>query len=208
MPIDKFNPSVFYNLYGWYNLPKNILSKLNNKDFIDGGAYIGDSAIVFEIFFSPRHIYAFEPDPNNYRLMLRTIKNNNLKKSIPINKVLDGKRSFLKMRFSGESSHISEEGSNQVLTESIDNFVFEKKLKVGLIKLDVEGHAKKVLESSREIIKSQQPVLTIGVYHNGEEFFEIVDFLKNLSLRYEYIIRRIDPLDPLREIMLIAFPKN
>lgn len=46
------------------------------------------------------------------------------------------------------------------------------------------------------------------VYHNGEEFFEIVDFLKNLSLRYEYIIRRIDPLDPQHEIMLIAFPKN
>ncbi len=51
-------------------------------------------------------------------------------------------------------------------------------------------------------------IIDLCVYHNGEELFEIVDFLKNLSLRYEYIIRRIDPLDPQHEIMLIAFPKN
>lgn len=206
LPIDKFYPSVFYNLCGLYSLPKDILLYLNGRDFIDGGAYVGDSSLVFEKFFSPRRVYAFEPDIANYRLMLRTIKYNNLEKIIPINKALDKKCTVLKMQFSGSTSHVSKEGPKDILTESVDDLVLKESLNVGLIKLDVEGHAKKVIEGSRKTIKSQKPILIIDIYHNGEEFFEIVDYLKNLSSNYEYIIRRFDPLDPLHEITLIAIP--
>lgn len=57
----------------------------DGKDIIDAGAYIGDSALVFGRFFSKcRRIYAFEPDPDSYALMEKTIAMNRLANVIPV----------------------------------------------------------------------------------------------------------------------------
>ncbi|GAH11962.1 unnamed protein product, partial [marine sediment metagenome] len=71
---DHFEIPVFYYHNGLKYLPRNIIKQLEKKDFIDGGAYNGDSALIFEKHYNPKKIYSF-----NYNIILRIVinKNNN-----------------------------------------------------------------------------------------------------------------------------------
>ncbi|MHA1791166.1 MAG: FkbM family methyltransferase [Promethearchaeota archaeon] len=83
------------------------------------------------------------------------------------------------------------DGDYSVSIVSIDDFVKSKNLDVGLIELDVEGEALSVIKGSKETIVKFKPILLIAVYHSGEEFFEIKDFVKNLVEGYKFTIRKL-----------------
>jgi len=77
IPVDDYDVAVFYYHCGLKFVPLSIINSLKNKDFIDGGAAVGDSAFVFETNYLPRKIYAFEPDLKNLNFFKTTIKINN-----------------------------------------------------------------------------------------------------------------------------------
>jgi len=59
--------------------------KVKNKNVLDIGAFVGDSAIYF-ILKGAKKVYAIEPHPESYKEMLENIKLNNMEdKIIPIN---------------------------------------------------------------------------------------------------------------------------
>ena len=208
LSIDNYDGSIFYYKCGLKYLDREIIDDLKNKDFIDGGAYIGDSALMFETFYDPKKIFAFEPEPNNYTHLLKTIKTNNLKKIVPINKGLGEKEAILHFTSEGISSHISNEGDLNVNIVSIDNFVFKNNLTVGLIKLDLEGYELKALRGAIKTIEKFKPVLLISIYHNGEEFFETVKYIKDISSDYKCIIRKLEPSFYFIETCLIAWSEK
>ena len=209
MPVDDvddvYDASIFYYDCGLKHLPKDVINSLKNKDFIDGGAFIGDSALMFEKFYLPKNIYAFEPENSNFNRMLMTIKWNNLKKVISINKGLGRKEEKLKIKSFGVISQISEHGEQEVSITTIDNFVFEKKLNIGLIKLDVEGFELNVLKGAEKTIKKFSPILLIAIYHNGKQFFETYNYIQKKYPKYKCIIRKIDPSKAFLETVLIAW---
>ncbi|KKM95531.1 hypothetical protein LCGC14_1187320, partial [marine sediment metagenome] len=51
-----------------------------------------------------------------------------------------------------------------VESTTIDSYVKERNLKVGLIKLDIEGHGLKALEGAKNTIKKYKPMLLISIY--------------------------------------------
>lgn len=53
---------------------KETLQRIRQKDIIDVGGFIGDSAIIFEREFTERNIYSFEPTSKNYALMQETLR--------------------------------------------------------------------------------------------------------------------------------------
>jgi len=72
--------------YGEYNLVN-----VKNRDVVDVGAFIGDSAIYFALR-GARKVIALEPHPEAYKEMIENIKLNNLEdKIIPINAGLASK---------------------------------------------------------------------------------------------------------------------
>ena len=84
LPIKIYEISIFYFKCGLTFVPDDIIQELSNTDFIDGGAFVGDSALMFEKLFDPREIHAFEPDLINYKYISETIERNNLSKIVTV----------------------------------------------------------------------------------------------------------------------------
>ncbi len=204
LSINHYEIIVFYYHCGLKYLPKHILNDLEGKDIIDGGAYIGDSALLFDKYYKPNKIYAFEPEINNYNHLVQTIKINSLSNVFPLQLGLGEKNEILNIKKGGKGSFISNSGDYKVEITSIDEFVSKNKLSLGLIKLDVEGFCFKVLKGAIKTIKEFKPILLIAIYHNGEEFFETLKFINKIKLGYHYVIR-LPPHSLIDETLLVAW---
>lgn len=201
-----YEQSVFDYKHGLVFLPEENISLLNNKDFIDCGAYIGDSALIFETYYNPRKIYAFEPDVENYNYILDTVMLNDLKKVVPIKMGVGDKKSMENFFHMSSVSHIiSDNSDSKIEITSLDKYVFDRNLDVGLIKMDIEGFELKALEGALETIKKFKPVLSISIYHNAEQFINVIKYIQNLDLGYNIIIRHLSDLIPIVETYLIAW---
>ncbi len=201
-----YEQSVFGYKHGLIYLPEERIKSLDNKDFLDCGAFIGDSALNFEKFYNPRKIYSFEPDNESYNYIFETIKLNNLTKVVPVNLGVGAESKISSFVHMSVRSYVTDGDSNvKVNITSIDNYVFEKKLDVGLIKIDVEGYELEVLKDAVRTIEQFKPVLSICIYHNAEEFVNAIKFVKDLNMNYNIIIRHLGGLIPIIETHLIAW---
>lgn len=203
LPIQNIEIPLFYHAYNLDELPKKVIEKIEKKDFIDAGAYIGDSGLVLNNY-SPKNIYAFEPIPENYEKLLKTISLNKQDRIIPIKKGLGEKTAKLKLVSKDIISFVDEAGTEETDIIRIDDFVKSNNLNIGLIKLDVEGYEFEVLKGAKNTIKKFHPVLLISVYHRGKDFFEIPEFLKNLG-KYKFRFFNLNYEYPANDKMLIAY---
>ncbi len=208
IPDNNFDVTVFYYKHGLIYIPRVLTERLKNKDFIDGGAYNGDSALMFEKFYQPNQIFSFEPNLRNYNLMLKTIKLNNLKKVKPIKMALGKAEGSLNIIDKGSATTISKDGERVAKIISIDEFCIQNNLSVGLIKLDLEGHGLEALKGAENTLKRFKPILLLSIYHSGEEFFEIKSYLEGLNLNYRLIIRKLAAPRPFYDTNLIAWIEN
>lgn len=178
---------------------------MKNRDFIDGGAYNGDSALMFERDFKPNKIYSFEPSKSAFESLLTNIKSNNLKEVIPINEGLGEKETTINFFSCGPSSTFSNNGNEITRVTTIDRFVEENKLDIGLIKFDIEGYALNALKGAIKTLKKFKPILLISIYHNAQEFFYIKDFINQLDQGYIIIIRKLGAHKIFTDTTLIAW---
>jgi len=75
LPIDYYPPAIFHYDDGLAFLSPQQRERLRGTDIIDGGAWIGDSALVFTKY-EPARIFCFEPIEANYKMLLETIRLN------------------------------------------------------------------------------------------------------------------------------------
>ena len=133
-------------------------------------------------------------------MLNKNIEDNNIKNIVPVKKSLGnivGERSLYLSgsNFQGITSdqnfrEYDEELKVQETT--IDRFVEENDLNVGFIIVDVEGAELDLLEGARNTIISQKPILTISIYHRLKDFTEIIPWIANLNLGYEFKRKNID----------------
>jgi len=206
LPINHFEPSVFYYRHN-IDCLKN-LKTIKDRDIIDVGGFIGDSAIVFEDF-TDKKIYTFEPVNENYNNILKTIKLNNSSKIVPVKTGLGSKEEDVEIYLQDSGSSINrilnKDASIEIIHNStLDKFVEENNLNVGLIKVDIEGYEQEFLKGAIKTIKTQKPSLLISIYHNASDFFKIKPLIESWDLGYSFQI--VKPIDgSVRgEILLIA----
>lgn len=209
LPKNDFEIDIFYENYGLAKLQNK--PKLSDKDIIDAGAYIGDSALLLQEY-TQRNVYAFEPERENYEMLLKTIELNHSERIIPENLALSNKSGKNKIAVDGLSSSMKPivDGLSyqSVETTTIDQYVKTHHLNVGLVKLDVEGFEQNVLHGAIETIKSQKPILLISIYHNAHDFFEIKPWLDSLDLGYTFKIFKPTNMAILAGMILIAEPRE
>ena len=195
MPTNHFEPETFYGKCGMDYIES--LNKIKNKSIIDAGAFIGDTAIILSDY-TDKNVYSFEPFLQNYNLMLKTIELNKKNNIIPVNMALGDENKEIGMDASvGAGSGLSIENAkesninnikNKVKMMTLDSYVKENNIEVGLIKTDLEGFEQPFLKGAIETIKEQKPVLIISIYHNYSDFFEIKPMIENLNLGYKFRI--------------------
>jgi FkbM family methyltransferase len=132
----------------------------NVKAIIDGGSYVGISALGLANMFPESRIIAIEPDPENYDLLVRnTVETPNI---VPINGALVAESGCVAL-FDPENgewafSTVSDIGGvkrAEARGFSVPDIMKEFKLdRIDLLKLDVEGAEKAILEDSNDWIDS------------------------------------------------------
>ncbi|WP_346679871.1 FkbM family methyltransferase [uncultured Brachyspira sp.] len=190
-----------------YNI-KNIFEVKNDAVVFDIGAFKGDTAYFFSKKCSNKaRIYAFEPDENNYKVLLK------IKEKYKLNNVIT--KNILLSNAEKEIDFISMIENTPTIKKNaitIDKFVEENNIeKIDYIKMDVEGAEKNILEGSIKTIKKFKPFLAIAIYHGGklfmEDFYNIPIFIKNvINEDYEYYIRTFSPWGG--ETILFCKPKK
>ena len=173
---------------------------IKNKDLIDAGAFTGDTSIPIAKF-TDKNVYAFEPFEESFKLMKKNISSNNIKNIVPVKKSLGNKN--------GEMTLYLSEGNVQGITNSpnirdydrelkveeitLDTFVQENDLNVGFITVDVEGAEIEFLEGAKNTIKNQKPILNISIYHKPTDFFDIIPWIADLDVGYEFKVIKENP---------------
>lgn len=209
LPSPRFEESVFADRCGLGGVEKP--ESFAHKDIIDAGAFIGDSALILSELTDGK-VYAFEPTRENYDNMLKTIELNSLANVVPCNLALGSSKGVVQMTnsiVSSTNAYVEKSTMPYTATETVevvtlDEYVRENNLKVGLIKVDVEGAEQEFLKGAMETIKTQRPTLLISIYHNASDFYDIKPMLEKLNLGYSFKIRHPEIGTVMMETMLIA----
>jgi len=198
-PSKHFEESVFYFYHGLLLLPPEIRKYVTDQDFIDAGAFIGDSAIALAEY-QYRKIYSIEmslKSVERYRVNLANNGINNDKYEIINNGIASndneppvklhdtGSSGLSFLRRSGKYDEISVE------KKSLDFLVDKYRISPRFIKVDIEGNGLEFVEGARKTLIRYRPVLSIAVYHNPREFFEIKPILEDLLPDYKFMVRKL-----------------
>ena len=193
LPVNQFDSSVFYSKYAIDEL--TTLDSVRNKDIIDAGGYVGDTALLFSSY-KDKSIHVFEASPSNMDIIRETIRLNHLENIVPVSKAL-GEKSGTATFSLGErnscNSLVERPGYNypnhiEVPVITLDDYVRENNLEVGLIKVDIEGGEQLLLKGAVETIRTQHPILLISIYHSANDFFEIKPMIEKMCDKYTFRI--------------------
>ena len=208
LPVNQFDSSVFFTRYGIDKL--TTLDSVRNKHIIDAGGYVGDTALLFSSY-TDKNIHVFEASPSNMDIIRETIRLNHLDNIVPVSKALgekNGTATFSLGERNSCNSLVERPGYNypdhiEVPVVTLDDYVRENDLEVGLIKVDIEGGEQLLLRGAVETIRTQHPILLISIYHSANDFFEIKPMIEKMCGKYTFrIVKPANPAIALETILL------
>ena len=155
---------------------------------IDCGAWIGDTAEEFLSFLKDKNlqgsVYAFEPEPDNYKKLLATAERVGNIECYPY-AVGDKKQDVFFNAGNSSGSSLSYSNNNlKVSMISIDEILSDHT--VSLIKMDLEGNEENALNGMRRIIKHNSPMLAVCVYHKLDDLIRIPSCILSLTANGHY----------------------
>jgi FkbM family methyltransferase len=177
------------------NTTNLFLKTISKGDLVlDIGANIGlYTLLAARIVGQNGKVYAFEPDPKNYDLLLKNIKINGYKNVVPIQKAVSDRNEIRKL-FLRENTTMNSLSNNledncptgfiNVETITVDNF-FENKspANLKLIKMDIEGAEMLALLGMSRIIETNKNLSIITEFNPT--------FIKKLGYSSKEFIKKI-----------------
>ena len=149
------------------NFVKTIHQKFGIRNIIDVGANFGYHTLLFSKEVS-ENVYSFEPQLQNFQLLQRNVKNNNVTNVKLFNLACGDTNCDVQMPLITDWSVVENMGDftpnvikdSYSITKSIvlDDMDFKN---IDLIKIDVQGWEKKVLHGTRNILKEYKPALIV-----------------------------------------------
>ena len=158
-----------------------LFKKLIAKDMtvVDIGAHIGYySLIAASIVGSGGRVCSFEPESNNYGLLIKNINENSYKNIAPMQVAVSNMNGNLKLFLDKSNSggpslsekNIGEKnGFVEVGSDLLDNLLEKnnKDLKVDVIKMDVQGSEGLVLDGAQKILANNNLKIIVEFWPNG-----------------------------------------
>ena len=207
LPIHHFESSVFYYKHGLAQV--DTLDKVKGKAVVDVGGFIGDSVLVLSEL-QPKVIYTFEAVPENFALLQKTLRLNHLNNVIAENLALGAEESIITIHVNGPTSTgIDRPGLKfiediQVPVTTLDDYVKEHPIEIGLIKVDIEGGEPDFLAGAKKTICEQKPILLLSIYHNAHDFYELKPLLESWGVGYRFRIHKPVFVSATGETLLLA----
>ena len=183
----------------------NIISLGNDEIFADLGAYNGDTAAEFieACGNNFRHIYAFEPNPKNFRKLTKNLPNSD---KITMFNAAAGRENGT-VKISANEGRMSRENGTGKTVEipvlAVDEAVPEN---VTVLKLDVEGGEREAILGARRHIENGAKILC-SLYHRNEDMFDLPLLIKSINPELKFYVRH-QLYIPAWETNLYAVPKG
>lgn len=212
----------FSNIHSYELLFNKYMKDIDivDKNILDIGACYGDTSI-FLATKTKQIVYSFEPVKKTYNFLLETIELNENKNIIPFNLGISnhiGNSQIYIPTYEGYNDLTSASINNtfnkkdtiieNISLTTVDDFVKEKNIEVGFIKVDIEGEEQKFLEGAKNTIIKQRPYMVISIYHNESDFFDIKPMIESYNADYGFNIVKMIPYVGAYEIVLFCYPKN
>lgn len=178
---------------------------------IDVGSNIGYYALLESRLVGKKgKVIAIEPVPQNFEFLVRNVELNQAANIFCLNYAISNKIGHIKMIvpsysnwckiFTGQIDELLKNEKYRMIEVpviTIDKLVRSLKLRtVDLIRIDVEGHEKAVIEGAKNTIKRHHPDVLVEIhtkYLGKKGTKDFLDFLKNEGYHIEWgIIRDLD----------------
>ena len=161
---------------------ENYLKLKSDENFIDIGAYRGDTVEQFLHFTNGKYkkILAVEPDKKTFDKLMKNC--DNLERFEAINGAVtnvDGTTEF--SNAAGRQSAIG--SGTEISAFTLDKL--SEKFIPTYIKIDAEGAEIDILNGGEKTIKEYKPKIKIATYHKNSDIFEIPLLLKSLNKDYK-----------------------
>jgi len=204
LPDDKYvGQRVALEKYEPY-LTELMLAKIKKGDVIlDIGANIGYYTVLFaDKVGKSGKIIAIEPDPINFQILQKNIKENKLFNVVAVQaavgkenkkmKIFESEENFgdhrmyETLRPAGTSLDREVRKSVDVFCRRLDDLLKELEYKkIDFIKMDVQGFESLVIEGGKETIEKNKPTIFFeywpwGAKNAGSEIKEMTDFLRKI----------------------------
>lgn len=180
---------------------KNIVNKFEN--FVDCGAYTGDSYLFYKRYIKFKKYIGIEPNLANYKILKKNIKKN--KKVEIFNNFVYSHMCKPKKFTNINSMSLLGFGKKKIIKPVVlDNIINSDERSI--IKLDIEGYEKHALKGCKKLFLAKKSIFIISVYHSPKDFFYIADWINNSYQGYRFylIIQNYDFVDSL----LLVVPKS
>lgn len=173
-----------------------ILKLLKDGDTVfDIGANAGYYSIFLGKKFKKAKIYAFEPVPETFLMLKKNIRLNGLNNIKAFNFGFGNEEKTAPFYFYKEGSgnasarKLNREEKNIVINcriKRMDDFIEREKIKIDLIKCDVEGAELNVFKGGERTLKRFRPVIMVEMLRKWSKAFgyhpnDTINFLKNLG---------------------------
>jgi FkbM family methyltransferase len=169
--IDKSDTTISQELIlsgKWEEYETELFKKYAKKDdvVLDIGAHIGYyTLIAARIVGDKGKVYAFEPDPKNFKILKRNVEENGYKNIILVNKALSNKSGRIKLFINKENTgdHRIYDLKNErefisIQAITLDDFFKKRAKKVDLIKMDIQGAEVRAFKGGNRLIKENMSI--------------------------------------------------
>lgn len=156
--------------------------------FVDGGAYNGDTFIEFCSLANVTDAYLFEPDGDNFCTLVRNVSRS-LCRVICLPLALADSYAMLNFEVGvGEGAALSDAGTVRVTAVALDDVLCG--CNVNFIKFDVEGAEAQALNGARKLINRSRPILALSLYHRSQDLWVLPELLASMCEKYDFYIRQ------------------
>lgn len=183
------NPEILFDITSDKNeIFLNIMKLSNDEDYLDLGAYRGDTIKEFLNYTNGNYssITALEPDRKTFRKLCDYAQD--MHDTILLQKAVYSSSDTVHFNSAaGRQSSISDKGESTEAV-SIDDLFASKT--VSYIKMDVEGAEYEALLGGKVTLRTQKPKLNIALYHRSEDIFRLPLLINEINANYRFFIRR------------------
>ena len=157
---------------------------------LDVGAHVGYYTLLASSLVGPRGaVWAFEPSPHNARFLRRHVRLNrcaNVRVEEGAVSSREGTAWFAPGSGSG-TGHLAGSGRFQVRTVALDAWCAEREIRPDVVKIDVEGAEREVLEGARRVLETARPLLFLST-HGAEVHAACLELLRGVGYGFTPVL--------------------
>lgn len=172
----------------------SLIKLLPDEVFLDCGAYDGDTIRPLLAYSPDATVYAFEPDPGNFRKLgeyVETLPQDQKLRLRLFPAAVDQKDGKLRFAATGAAgATVSSTGNVEIPAVALDAQNFDPA--PTFIKMDIEGAEQAALSGAENIIRRHKPLLAICAYHRPDDLWELTLQMRAFSADYAFYLRCYD----------------